>query len=215
MQKRFLLLGSLLVMGILAFAIVVIVAVDWFATLPANFSNKEESLRIVVPPRRAPPPAATLTGRPVARMPAHPSALPARWGDVKNIVSLPLENANSVSDILDDLRNPDRTIRLEAIERAKQIEDQTVIPALCEIANGMEEPHEHAALLDAIDFIKLPSLDAMPSQGVVRAQPGVVSPTQAVRHASIGIPRRKNVAAGSATPGANTTARDVPAEQTD
>ena len=199
MQKRFLLLGGLLVMGILTFAIVVIVAVDWFATLPANSPNKEESLRTIVPPRRASP-AATLPGRPVARMPAHPSALPARrWGDVKNIALLPLENANSVSDILDDLRNPDRTIRLEAIERAKQIEDQTAIPALCEIANGMEEPHEHAALLDAIDFIKLPSLDAMPSQGVVRALSGVVSPTQAVRRASMGIPRKKNVAPKSAT----------------
>ncbi len=67
-------------------------------------------------------------------------------------------NLDSASEILVALVDPNKNIRMDAIEQAKQLVDRSVVPQLRGIADQMADPQEKAALLATIDFINLPSL---------------------------------------------------------
>jgi hypothetical protein len=61
--------------------------------------------------------------------------------------------------ILSELRNsPDRQIRAAALEAAIQFNDRSVVPSLKEIAEQTQNPDEKDAILEAIEYINLPSL---------------------------------------------------------
>jgi len=60
--------------------------------------------------------------------------------------------------ILMEMRNPDKEIRAAALEAAIQFGDRSVVPRLQEIAAQTEDPAEKTAILEAIDYINLPSL---------------------------------------------------------
>ena len=68
------------------------------------------------------------------------------------------DDAASRDAILAELQNPDKEIRKAALEAAIQFNDRSVVPRLQEIAAQMEDPGEKAAVLEAIDYINLPSL---------------------------------------------------------
>jgi hypothetical protein len=54
--------------------------------------------------------------------------------------------------------NSDRRIRAAALEAAIQFDDRSVVPALQDIAAQTADPEEKASILEAIDYINLPSL---------------------------------------------------------
>ena len=60
--------------------------------------------------------------------------------------------------IVIELKNPNREIREAAIEALKQADDRSVVPQMREIADQTDDTAEKQAILDAIDFINLPSL---------------------------------------------------------
>ena len=60
--------------------------------------------------------------------------------------------------ILVELKNPDHEIREAALDALKQANDRSVVPAMQQIADQTQDPAEKQAILDAIDFINLPSL---------------------------------------------------------
>ncbi len=60
--------------------------------------------------------------------------------------------------ILSELQNPDKAIREGALEATIQFGDRSVLPRLQEVADQTEDADEKKALLDAIDYLKLPSL---------------------------------------------------------
>jgi len=64
----------------------------------------------------------------------------------------------SLSNILADLTYPEKKVRGEAIEAAKQFGSTNAIPVLKGLAAHDEDPEEKAALLEAADFLSLPSL---------------------------------------------------------
>ena len=64
----------------------------------------------------------------------------------------------SLSNILADLTYPDKKVREAAIEAAKQFGSTNAIPVLKDLAAHDEDPEEKAALLEAADFLSLPSL---------------------------------------------------------
>jgi HEAT repeat protein len=60
--------------------------------------------------------------------------------------------------IVDELKNPAPEIRKAALEALKQARDRSVIPQMQEMAGQTDDSTEKQAILDAIDFINLPSL---------------------------------------------------------
>jgi hypothetical protein len=64
----------------------------------------------------------------------------------------------SLSSILADLTNSEKEIREAAIEAAEQFGSTNAIPILKNLAANDADPKEKAALLDAANFISLPSI---------------------------------------------------------
>jgi len=67
----------------------------------------------------------------------------------------------SLSNILADLTNPEKEIREAAIEATKQFGSTNAIPALKATASNTDDPEEKIALLDAADFLSLPSITSI------------------------------------------------------
>lgn len=67
-------------------------------------------------------------------------------------------NSEAHQQILDELKNPDREIRQAALAALEQANDRSVIPQMQQIADQTDDSGDKAAIQDAIDFIKLPSL---------------------------------------------------------
>ena len=68
------------------------------------------------------------------------------------------DDSASLSNILADLTNPDKEIRKAAIEAAEQFGSTNAIPTLKALAAQTIDPEEKQALLEAADFIALPSI---------------------------------------------------------
>ena len=79
---------------------------------------------------------------------------------IKELDALAMNNdVQSRDTILSELKNnPDKKIRAAALEAAIQFGDRSVVPPMQEIAAQTQDPDEKAAILDAIDYINLPSL---------------------------------------------------------
>jgi len=64
----------------------------------------------------------------------------------------------SLSNILADLTNPEKEIREAAIEAAKQFDSTNAIPTLKAVAANTTDTEEQIALLEAANFLSLPTL---------------------------------------------------------
>jgi hypothetical protein len=60
--------------------------------------------------------------------------------------------------IMAELQNPDTNIFQAALEALKQADDRSVVPQMQQIAGQTDDPVKKQAILDAIEFINLPSL---------------------------------------------------------
>jgi hypothetical protein len=65
----------------------------------------------------------------------------------------------SLSNILADLTNSEKEIRDAAIEAAKQFGSTNAIPTLKAVAANTTDPEEQIDLLEAADFLSLPSIN--------------------------------------------------------
>jgi hypothetical protein len=65
----------------------------------------------------------------------------------------------SLSNILADLTNSEKEVRDAAIEASKQFGSSNAIPALKAAAMNTTDTEEQIALLEAADFLSLPSVD--------------------------------------------------------
>jgi len=74
------------------------------------------------------------------------------------------DDPQSLSNILADLNNPEKDIRDAAIEATKQFGSTNAIPALKAAADATDDPHEKVALLEAAEFLSLPSLTDLRAQ---------------------------------------------------
>jgi hypothetical protein len=63
----------------------------------------------------------------------------------------------SLSNILADLTHPEKEVRDAAIEAAKQFGSSNAIPTLKSVAANTTDTEEQSALLEAADFLSLPS----------------------------------------------------------
>ena len=69
------------------------------------------------------------------------------------------EDPASLSNILADLTSSEKEIRDTAIEAAKQFGSTNAIPTLKAAADNTDDIQEKIALLEAADFLSLPSID--------------------------------------------------------
>jgi CheY-like chemotaxis protein len=69
------------------------------------------------------------------------------------------DDPQSLSNILADLTSPEKEIRMAAIEAAKQFESTNAIPVLKAAAANAEDNQEAIALLQAADWLALPTFD--------------------------------------------------------
>jgi hypothetical protein len=85
------------------------------------------------------------------------------------------DDATSLDTILSELTNRDPEIRKAAREAAVQFGSRDAIPKLADVALQTDDAHEKAALTDAIEFLKLPTLTEFQAQaradGTAATQP--------------------------------------------
>ncbi len=85
------------------------------------------------------------------------------------------DDAASLNQILSELANRDPRIRKAALEATIQFGSRDAIPKLTDAATQTDDPREKAAITDAIEFLKLPSLTEVmqqqPNRGKVVLKP--------------------------------------------
>ncbi len=70
----------------------------------------------------------------------------------------PQDDPASLNIILSELTNRDPAIRKAALEATLQVRSREAIPRLLEAAEQTDDPREKAAIADAIEFLRLPTL---------------------------------------------------------
>jgi hypothetical protein len=70
----------------------------------------------------------------------------------------------SLNTILSELNNREPRIREAAVQAAIQFGSRDAIPRLTDAATQTDDPHEKAAILDAIEYLKLPSITEVMQQ---------------------------------------------------
>jgi HEAT repeat protein len=102
---------------------------------------------------------------------------------VSTLLELAMDNSKaSLDTILSELTNSDSQIRRGALEATIQYASRDAIPRLAEVAGQTEDVQEKAALNDAIEFLKLPSLTE-----IVEANKGL-APPRIMKAARPGVP---------------------------
>lgn len=82
-------------------------------------------------------------------------------------------DSNSLNTIWGELANPDKEIRAGALAAVVQFGNRSVAPSLRELAAQTADSTEKADIIQAADYLELPSLNDLP-----RAQPRVQKPKQ-------------------------------------
>jgi HEAT repeats len=79
------------------------------------------------------------------------------------------DDRTNLDTILSELSNRDPEIRKAALEAAIQFGSRDAIPKLADAVSQTDDPNEKAALADAIEFLKLPSLTEIRAQSSAQA----------------------------------------------
>jgi hypothetical protein len=103
--------------------------------------------------------------------------------------TLPAPNPDSADGILADLEKPGRDVHQAALQRARELDDRSIIPRLREIAARAGDAHDKADILDTIDFLNLPSVvEDMAAAQAARAAAGEPDPPQSLTNRWTGQP---------------------------
>ena len=87
----------------------------------------------------------------------------------------------NLDTILSELSNRDPEIRKAALEATIQFGSRDAIPKLADAVSQTDDPNEKAAIADAIEFLKLPSLTEIHAQS--SSQPAANNATAAPKPA--------------------------------
>jgi hypothetical protein len=98
---------------------------------------------------------------------AHQAYVEKRTAELMDIAMT--DDRANLDIILSELNNRDPEIRKAALEATIQFGSRDAIPKLADAVSQTDDPNEKAALADAIEFLKLPSLTEIHAQS--SAQP--------------------------------------------
>jgi HEAT repeat protein len=93
---------------------------------------------------------------------AHQAYVEQRTAELMDIAMT--DDRANLDTILSELNNRDPEIRKAALEAAIQFGSRDAIPKLADAASQTDDPSEKAAIADAIEFLKLPSLTEIHAQ---------------------------------------------------
>ena len=92
----------------------------------------------------------------------HRASIQARIAHLNELESK--DDPASLLAILSELTNPEIEIRAAAIESTIQFQSRDAIPVLNDLAARTSDPNEKQALLDAAEFLKLPTMTEIRAQ---------------------------------------------------
>lgn len=79
-------------------------------------------------------------------------------------------NVTIVSTLLEKMKNPETEVRKAALEGLVQLNDTNAVPGLQKTAEGITDPREKVAIMDAIEYLKMPSITQnVPSENLTNA----------------------------------------------
>jgi hypothetical protein len=130
----------------------------------ATSSNEESKPEAVSPGQTTADSDDPLKATPEAK---HQAYVEARAAELMDLASA--DDSDSLNTILSELGNRDPEIRKAALEAAVQFGSRDAIPKLEDAELQADDPHERAAIADAIEFLQLPSLSETRAQN--SAQP--------------------------------------------
>jgi hypothetical protein len=138
--------------------------------------------------------AASLTAGPVTQQPAvndentpagqHQAYVEKRIDELMELAMT--DDRSSLDTILSELTNRDPQIRKGALEAAIQFGSRDAIPNLMDLVSQVDDPKEKADIVEAIEFLKLPSATEVIAQSGranaavkkgMRTRPGNSTPT--------------------------------------
>jgi hypothetical protein len=96
------------------------------------------------------------TTNPVEKISEPTNSVEARIENLENLGSA--SDAESLQKIIAAFDDADSKVRKAAVEAATQFGSRDAIPALQDLEKRVEDPREKVEILDAIEFLKLPSL---------------------------------------------------------
>ena len=140
------------------------------AVPPAAPAIKPEAVAAPVTPAPAPAAPALVAVTPAATNPApvlpvvdavetnaeHEAAVQAEIDKLQDLQAN--DDPASLKAILTELTNPDKEVRAAAIEATTQFGDRSAIPVLKDLAATTTDSGEKKALLDAVEFMSLPTM---------------------------------------------------------
>jgi hypothetical protein len=146
---------AILLPALLVIGVVVFVKLHPPAPVPEATSAPAVSIAPAPAPEPAPPPVVV-----VKKTPTPEERRTAINAEIDRLASWAMtDDPQSLSNILGDLTSPEPEIRKAAIEAAKQFQSTNAISALKAAAANAEDTQEAIAMLQAADWLALPSAD--------------------------------------------------------
>ncbi len=137
-------------------------------------------------PETIPAPSKGFITQKSTRPPQAPSRMDRLAIPEKSALSLAVRS--ECDRIIAELQSPEESVWRGALEQAKQ-QDRPIIARLRQVADQTEDPAQKAAILDAIDFINLPSItDYVAGQKAMRAAEGLPDPPASLTNRWTGKP---------------------------
>jgi len=136
---------------------------------PSNTTQPNDTLASAkaqpVTERAAAPPGSgtpSATNSTASAEDAHQAYVEQRTAELMDIAMT--DDRANLDTILSELNNRDPEIRKAALEAAIQFGSRDAIPKMADAASQTDDPSEKAAIADAIEFLKLPSLTEIHAQ---------------------------------------------------
>lgn len=156
-------------LGILILAALILALFFFFRPLAekSGYQPAPTTVAVVRPPPSNPPSPAVISVAPSASVAAvaSPASLTAEQrrtmidAETEKLSTWAAQGTVPVPEVTAALGNPEKEIRLAAIDAAKQSGNAAFIPALKTALAAAADPEEQEALLDAEEFLSLPAVD--------------------------------------------------------
>jgi HEAT repeat protein len=81
-----------------------------------------------------------------------------------------------IQALIEKAGNPEAEVRKAAVEALRELNDTNAIPGLQKLADGIQDAREKVAVLDVIDYLKLPNI--MPDNAPIDTDTNIFAPSK-------------------------------------
>jgi len=151
-------------------------------TQPGN-NVATEKVQPVPEAAAVPPKSGTQPAAQPATEDAHEAYVEKRSAELMDIAMT--DERTNLDIILSEISNRDPEIRKAALEATIQFGSRDAIPKLADAISQTDDPNEKAALADAIEFLKLPSLTEIRAQSSAQPKGNSTTATKPARKGTL------------------------------